>query len=383
MNNAIESSTTEKTVLQTVDNICHEVISRFATEVDKAGRFPKENIQALADTGVLGLFISKELGGLGLGLPSAVEVVKRIAQECPSTGMIVTMHFCASAILAQYGREDIRRSIAQGKHLSTLALSEAGSRSHFWAPVSTAAKNDQGEVVLDARKSFVTSASHVQSYVWTSMPLSGDGLSSLWYVPADQPGVSVVGSFDGLGLRANDSAPVIGEQVTIAADNILGEDGKGMDVMLEMVVPIFQLLSAAVSCGLTKGAMAKVIGHVSGIAYAGGGGHLTELPTIRSFVAQMQNQTDMSEALLNEAVAAVADGRDDTLRRVLGVKAAAAENATAVLATGMRVCGGSAFRKEVGLDRYFRDAQAATVMSPTVDILYDMLGRHLFGMELL
>jgi alkylation response protein AidB-like acyl-CoA dehydrogenase len=382
MNNTINSEQHHK-ALNCVDAICDEVIAKLAPQVDKEGRFPSENIQALADMGLLGLLIDSEFGGMGLGLPTAVEVVKKIATHCPSTGMVVTMHFSACAILNKYGSDKVRRAIAKGEHLSTLALSEVGSRSHFWAPVSTAELDQHGDVLLNARKSFVTSASQVQSYVWSSLPLEGDGLSSLWFVPSDNEGVAVTGAFDGLGLRANDSAPVVGDNVRLTQDALLHEDGKGMDVLLQIVVPYFQLLSSAVSVGLMHGAQAKTIGHVSGVAYASGGGHLAELPTIRSFVAQMQNKLDMSDALLNEAVNALVAGREDTLRRILGVKSAVAENATTLLATGMRVCGGAAFRKEVGLDRYFRDAQAATVMSPTVDILYDMLGRHLFDMELM
>ncbi|NQZ10798.1 MAG: acyl-CoA dehydrogenase family protein, partial [Algicola sp.] len=99
---SIPISAQQENILQTVDHICNEVIARFAAEVDRDGRFPTENIQTLADSGILGLFISKEFGGLGMGLPCAVEVVKKIAQQCPSTGMIVTMHLCASAVLEQY-----------------------------------------------------------------------------------------------------------------------------------------------------------------------------------------------------------------------------------------------------------------------------------------
>lgn len=74
--------------------------------------------------------------------------------------------------------------------------------------------------------------------------------------------------------------------------------------------------------------------------------------------------------------------RDDVMLRVLEVKAAAGEAATEVTDLGMRVCGGAAFRREVGIERHFRDARAATVMAPTTDVLYDFIGRAVCGLPL-
>jgi alkylation response protein AidB-like acyl-CoA dehydrogenase len=68
--------------------------------------------------------------------------------------------------------------------------------------------------------------------------------------------------------------------------------------------------------------------------------------------------------------------------RVLESKAAAGENSNEVLDLAMRVCGGAAFRKDVGVERYFRDGRAAGVMGPTTDVLYDFIGKAVCGMPL-
>jgi len=78
----------------------------------------------------------------------------------------------------------------------------------------------------------------------------------------------------------------------------------------------------------------------------------------------------------------MAAGRPDAMLRVLEVKAAAGEAALAVTDTAMRMCGGAAFRKEVGIERLFRDARAASIMGPTSDVLYDFIGRVLCGLPL-
>ena len=87
------------------------------------------------------------------------------------------MHYAATAIIEAHGPTDVREAIAAGRHLTTLAFSEVGSRSHFWAPVSTATPptTATASVRLDARKSWVTSAGEADVYVWSSRPLAADG----------------------------------------------------------------------------------------------------------------------------------------------------------------------------------------------------------------
>jgi len=90
----------------------------------------------------------------------------------------------------------------------------------------------------------------------------------------------------------------------------------------------------------------------------------------------------MVRALLLDGFDALESKREDAVLRVLEVKAAAGEASTEVTELAMRVCGGAAFRKEVGVERHFRDARASTVMAPTTDALYDFIGKATCGMPL-
>jgi len=90
----------------------------------------------------------------------------------------------------------------------------------------------------------------------------------------------------------------------------------------------------------------------------------------------------MAQALLLDTIAAIETGRPDTMLRVLEVKAGAGEAALEVTELAMRVCGGAAFRKDVGVERHFRDARAASVMAPTTDVLYDFIGKAVCGLPL-
>ncbi|HEY0201394.1 MAG TPA: acyl-CoA dehydrogenase family protein, partial [Burkholderiaceae bacterium] len=143
------------------------------------------------------------------------------------------------------------------------------------------------------------------------------------------------------------------------------------------LMPYFVTLIATTSIGLTQGALRRAVAHVTGTRFSDTSGTLGDLPTIRAYLARAQLCADQARLLRDDTVAAVAAGRPDLRLRLLQVKAAAAEAALEVTDTAMRVCGGAAFRKELGLERLFRDSRAASVMAPTTDVLYDMIGKSL------
>ena len=372
-------STIPQTYEASLESVCRGTIRPNAAMVDRDGAFPQHSIDALKSAGFLGAMSSPEVGGLGLGIPGSAAVVRRVAEECGSTAMVLCMHYCGAAVLEAHAPAEIRGAAAAGSHLSTLAFSEAGSRSHFWAPDGSAELRD-GHIALNARKSWATSASHAAAYVWSSRPLSADGLSTLWLVPANTPGLTVEGPFVGLGLRGNDSSPIVAKNVLVPPSAMLGADGKGFDIMMAIVLPLFNILAAACSVGLMNAATASTIAHAGGTRHSDTATALADLPTIRNYIARMRIKTDMANALLEDTVAAVQANRADTMLRVLECKAAAGEAANEVQDLAMRVCGGAAYRKDVAVERYFRDARAAGVMSPTTDLLYDFIGKAVCGM---
>ena len=310
--------------LSTLEKIATGVTAPSAANIDKNSEFPSATVSALAKAGLLGLLSAKDVGGMGLGIRDAALVVERLARECGSSAMVICMHYSGAAVIEKFGSEGVRKEIAAGDHLTTLAFSEAGSRSHFWAPVSSAKKTAKG-IQLDAKKSWVTSANHCDSYVWSSQPVAAEGASTIWLVPRLIDGLEVPRPFDGLGLRGNDSTPVAAEGVVIAADNRLGEDGKGFDVMMQVVLPFFNVMTAACSIGLMEGCIAASATHLSGTRYQHLDSALCDLPTIRNYIARMRCKADMARTLWLDTITAMETGRADVMLRVLESKAVAAE----------------------------------------------------------
>jgi alkylation response protein AidB-like acyl-CoA dehydrogenase len=361
-----------------------EIVEPGAAEVDAHGSFPRKQLDALAEAGILGLTVPADLGGGGGGVRDAAYVVRELGAVCGSTAMVVTMHYSATAALVAEGVTGTLAEIAAGRHLSTLAFSESGSRSHFWAPLGTAVPDGVGQSVrLDASKSWVTSAGHADSYVWSSRPVAAEGPMTLWLVPRGAAGLSVTGAFDGLGLRGNASAPMSADSLLVPRTAMIGQDGAGLDLAMAAVLPVFLIATAAMSAGLMRRLAEETAAHLQRTQLKHLGQSLAQQVQPRAQLARLRIEADRAWSLVEDTLDAVEQGRPDAQLLVLEVKAAAGESAADAADLALRAGGGAAFRKESPVERLFRDSRAARVMAPTTDALHDFIGRALCGLPLL
>jgi alkylation response protein AidB-like acyl-CoA dehydrogenase len=368
-------------LLDGVDRAVSDVIAPAARVVDSEGKFPREGVDALARAGVLGLTMGTDCGGGGADLRTACAVVERVARACGSTAMVLVMHYAACTVLDKHAPARVRRSIASGEHLSTIAFSEPGTRSHFWVSECRAARDGE-HAVLDGPKSWITAAGEADSYVWSTLPADGAGTTTLWFVPAATPGLSEPPRFDGLGLRGNGSSPITASGVQVPAEHCLGTDGAGFEMAMGTVLPWFLTMSAAFSIGLMESVIEVTIRHLTSTRLEHLGVTLADQPLARSALGRIRVDIDRTRALLESAATAVDTRAPGAVVRPLEAKAAAAETAVEVTDRAMSVCGGAAFRKDLGIERRFRDARAARVMAPTTEALYEFIARMLCGLPM-
>jgi alkylation response protein AidB-like acyl-CoA dehydrogenase len=377
-----------ETAVSNAKEIADRILVPAAGQNDKDARFSSEAVAALGSAGLLGVMLPAEVGGSALGPRTFAAVIATLAEADASAAMVYLMHMCATATIAAARPgatvAQTLKDILGGKHLTTLAFSEAGSRSHFWAPVSRAKRN-AANVHLTAKKSFVTSAGHAQSYVVSALAPEGTGPtdSTLYLVATGTPGLSVAGPWDGFGMRGNASAPMVLEDCEVAPGLQLTDDGAGFKAMLEIVLPLFNLGTSAVALGLCRAAVAASAAHLRSARFEHLGQTLGEsLPTLRAQLANMQIDTDGLAARIDDLVDHLGRPRDTTMLRVLESKAAAGDVAIAVTSAAMRVCGGAAFSKHLAIERVFRDAHAGAVMAPTGDVLREFIGKAILGISL-
>lgn len=373
-------------IVEKAKKLGQEVLGKYAREVDEKGRFPTESIKALQEAGFMGLIVSTSYGGWGEGPRTFAAVVDTLAQYCGSTAMVYLMHICGTAAIQAYPPvhgDRILRDIVAGRHLTTLAFSEKGSRSHFWAPVSQARQNGSFHIV-SCEKSWVTSASNADSYILSTKAPEARGPMewNMYFVLATTPGIKVEGPWDGLGLRGNDSAPVTFQNASIPMDQRVCEPGAGFNAAFQHVLPWFQIGNAAISVGLAEAAIQSSIQHAIQTQFQHLGTNLASLPNIRANLAKMRMEVDACRALVAKVAEKMEKPDATTVLGVLECKAACNEMALRVTELAMRTCGGAAFSKHLTVERNFRDSRAGAVMAPTSDILYDFIGKALIGMDL-
>ncbi len=375
-----------RNAVQEMTNKVFPVLEQCAGATDAAGAWPTRSIQALRDSGLLGLTLPKEVGGQGAGMADFVKVTEKIALRCGSTAMIYLMHVCGAQVIAASPspkKSDLMKQMAAGKALATLAFSESGSRSHFWAPVSKAARNSTS-TVLNCEKSFVTSAGQADYYVVSSGAINGKSPvhSTLYLVEKGAPGITY-GNWNGMGLRGNASGPMTIAGCHVDDASRLTAEGEGFKALMDTVLPWFQIGNAAVSIGIADAAATAAATHAANTHFEHLGQSIAEsLPGVRARLARMRIAVDSARAYLNQTVDKISSGAPDVMLFVLGSKALAAETALNVTDEAMRACGGAAFNRSLSVERNFRDARAASIMAPTTDVLYDFIGKAVTGLPL-
>ena len=362
------------------------ILDEEARRTDAEGVWPERSIQTLAKSGLLGLTLPTDTGSPA-GMRQFAEVTEKLAKHCASTAMIYLMHICASQVIAASSsprRTELLQKIKTGNAIATLAFSEKGSRSHFWAPVSRASRNSHG-AILNCDKSFVTSAGYADYYIVSSGSIGGKGPmeSTLYLVEKNAAGIEWIGGWNGVGLRGNASGPMTIRNCHVDESARMTNEGEGFKAMMEIVLPWFQIGSAAVSIGIAEAAFAGTVAHTSTATFE----HLNEtlaanVPGIRARLAQMRLAIDSAAAYLDHTLSRIERSAPDTMLFVLGCKATAAEMALNVTDAAMRACGGAAFNRSLWIERNFRDARAASVMAPTTEVLYDFIGKAIAGLPL-
>lgn len=370
-----------------VQAIAAEVVLPAAEQVDAQAAWPQAGMRALADARLTALTAPQRVGGHGQGLLALAALTESLGRACASTAMCFGMHGVATAVIAAkatpHHDEHYLRPIAEGRHLTTLALSEGGTGAHFFMP-QTPLVRDGDTYVVRGSKQFVTSGGHADSYVVSTLASTPSDLGdfSCLVIDRDTPGVAWGEPWAGLGMRGNASRAMLLQDVRVPAANLLGHEGDQVWFVFEVVAPFFLTAMAATYVGVAQSALDAAVAHLKTRRYAHSGESLAGVELLQHRVGQLWMGVERSRLLLHHAARLGDLGSPEALTFILAAKADAANTAVATTNEAMTLCGGSAYRDNSSLARALRDARASHVMAPTTDMLTTWTGRSALGRSL-
>lgn len=365
------------------------VAARNAERVDEEAAWPAETFEALAEAGLLGLHVPGRLGGHGQGLTGLLLTTEAIAQGCSSSGLCYGMHNVATAVLAARATPDheerFLRPIARGEHISSLAISEAGTGSHIYL-TETTLERDGDDFLVRGRKQFITNGSHAHSYVANTLTTTGEaapGEFNLLVVEEGTEGMRWQGRWDGFGMRGNSARGLLLEDARVPVRNLLGSEGDQIWYMFEIVVPYFTMAMAGAYLGIAQAALEEAINHVRTRRYGHSGDALADAPIVQTKVAELWGDVEKARRLLYHAARLGDEGDLEALPAILTAKAEMDTTVIRIANEAMSLAGGIAYRDNARAARLLRDARASHVMSPTTDLLRLWTGRALLGRPIL
>ena len=367
--------------------ITRAAIAPRSAEVDAECLWPRHALSALAEAGLLGLHVPRRLGGHEQGLLALAVTGETIAQGCASSALCFAMHSVATAVITAkatpHHDEHYLAPIAQGRHLTTLALSESGTGAHFYFPQTRLARVD-GTFAVTGTKQFVTNGGQADSYVISTLASdhAQPGEFNCLVVDAAAPGITWHDGWRGLGMRGNSSCTMQLAGARVPLDNLLGHEGDQIWYVFEVVAPYFLIGMAGTYLGLAQAALDLTSEHLRGRAYAHSGETLADVSVLQHRLAGMAAAVLRTRGLVYHAAYLGDVGDPKAVPAIMMAKAEAAEVAVTVANEAMTCCGGQAYRANSTLARLLRDARAGHVMAPTTDLLRTWAGRLLLDRPL-
>ncbi len=364
----------------TIRQIVRERVAPRAAEIDAKAEYPWDIRRLFAEQDLLGLPFDEEHGGTGTGTLMLNVAVEEIARACASSALILMIQELGTLPIKLFGTEELKQRFlprcASGEWTPAFALSEPEAGSDPGGMI-TRAERDGDEWVVNGTKNWITNLGVADFYVVFAKTDREAGRSrgiSAFVVEADRPGFSVGKLEHKLGIKGSPTGQPIFEDVRIPAQNLIGEEGRGMSVALG-TLDHSRLGVAAQAVGIAQGA----IDHA--VAYAHErrqfGRPIADFQGIQFKLADMETRTAAARELLYRACAKIDRHEPDRGKYSAMAKLFASDTAMAVTVEAVQVLGGYGYVTEYPVERYLRDAKITQIYEGTNEIQRLVIARAL------
>ncbi|MFN3148000.1 MAG: isovaleryl-CoA dehydrogenase [Paracoccaceae bacterium] len=358
-----------------------ERVAPIAADIDRQNVFPAGLWREMGDLGLLGITVEEEYGGAGMGYLAHTVAVEEIARASASVSLSYGAHsnLCVNQIRLNGTEEQKRRylpGLISGDHVGALAMSEAGAGSDV-VGMKLRAEKKNDRYVLNGTKYWITNGPDADTLVvyGKTDPDAGSKGITAFLIEKSMTGFSTSPHFDKMGMRGSNTAELIFEDVEVPFENVLGEEGKGVRVLMSGLDYERVVLS-----GIGTGIMAAILDHI--MPYMAErrqfGQRIGDFQLMQGKIADIYSTMNACRAYVYE-VAKACDRGEVTRQDAAGCVLYASEKAMEMAVQGVQAMGGAGFLSDSPLSRIMRDAKLMEIGAGTSEIRRMLIGRELMA----
>jgi alkylation response protein AidB-like acyl-CoA dehydrogenase len=351
--------------------IAEEQVLPVRAELDEKEEFPWEIMKILADTGLFGVYIPEEYGGLGGGILDLCLVVEELSRVCSGVAVSYAASGLGTLTLLQYGTEEQRRKylpdVASGRKLAAFGLTEATAGSDAGGIQATAQRTSDG-YILNGTKQFITNGGEAEVYTVIALTDKERGPrgASAFLVDKGTPGFSFGRKEKKLGIRASATRELVFEDCLVPAENIIGREGMGF-IMTMKLLDYSRPGLGAQALGLAQGALEAAVDYAKKRVQFG---HpIIAQQAVQQMLADMATQVEAARALVYAAARMIDSGAKNFTQESAMAKVFASDTAMKVTTDAMQIFGGVGYMRDYPIEKMFRDAKITQIYEGTNQVL--------------
>ena len=370
-----------KAMRETVHRWSQDRLKPMAADIDRENYFPEKLWREMGELGILGITVD-DYGGAGMGYLAHTVAVEEVARASASVSLSYGAHsnLCVNQINLNGNEEQKSKflpKLISGEHVGALAMSEPSAGSDVVSMQLTAEKRN-GYYRLNGNKYWITNgpdASVLVVYAKTDMDAGSKGITA-FIIEKEMVGFSTSKHFDKLGMRGSNTAELIFENVEVPFENVLGEEGKGVNVLMSGL-DYERVVLSGIGSGIMAACLDEVLPYV--VERKQFGKSIGDFQLMQGKIADMYTAMNSSRAYVYE-VAKACDRGNVTRQDAAACVLYASEEAMKVAHQAVQALGGAGYLSDNPVGRIFRDAKLMEIGAGTSEIRRMLIGRELISL---